>query len=223
MKIILRKIFIILFIMSPSYAVYADCINTDKNEQSLCEGMGDIVSNVRAAHHRAKEVMGDNESLSSLDELYKLQVNNCNNYKCLTDVSSKYYYVLSNSIRKKPVHVDKRLTLDEACEYTTNMRYYSALAAYSPLANVKASEDKARSYANMVLINDVSTFINAYAQPASIKFRQAYREGDAAFNRMFSSMIGSCKSVPANYLISLPDLVRSNAITFDELIEIYKR
>lgn len=207
----------------PLTSMSAGCQQSDGDEKFACENYESIKKNIDSVTAEAGRVMPGNSSLKSLNKLYGLQIKNCNNFKCRSDVASKYYMVVSSAIKSKPSHVDKKLTLEQACEATTQMRYYSAVAAFSPLNEARRAEVNAKRFGREIMVYDIAPYVQAYLDPASVRFRQAYMQGETALISMFTPMMGNCQSVPASSIPTLAKLVRSDGIEFDSLIKVYQR
>lgn len=209
--------------MTSLTAMAADCNNQGADERQHCEFLRDSSSNLKSAHADALRVTGNNDAMKSVDELFDLQMKNCNNYKCKSDVSAMYYGVISGIPKAKIIKGGKKLSLDEACDATTKMRYFSALAAYSPTSSAQIYERQALEFGREVQIYDISPFIKAYLSHVSNDFKQAYLEGDAPFQSMFTSMFSRCMSKPYEQLPSITSLVRNDMIDMGPLINVYKK
>ncbi|MFW5410795.1 hypothetical protein B7L51_019535 [Pectobacterium brasiliense] len=220
---IIRYAFFVSLIFASTPSISASCQQSDENEKFACESYASIKKNVANLMNDANRVMVGNSSLRSLNTLYDLQVKNCKNFKCRTDVSSKYYMVVRNAIDLKPSHVEKKLTLEQACEAITYMRYYSAVAAFSPSDEAYRAEVNAKRFGRDIMVDDITPYVKSFLSPSSVSFRQAYIQGDAALAAMFTQAMGSCQSVPTAFIPTLPNLVRSDGIDFDELIKVYQR
>lgn len=201
----------------------SECSSQDDKEQFNCEFLKDSAKNLQIAHSEAVKITGNNDSLRSVDELFKLQMENCKNYKCKGNTQAQYYGVISGIPKYKSTVSGNKLSLDEACDATTKMRYFSALAAYSQSRVAEVAERQSIEFGSKVLIYDVKNYIKAYLSPTSNDFKQAYYEGDAAFQSLFVSMFGSCISKPYEYLLTMPEMVRSNMIDMGQLIKVYKK
>ncbi|WP_447881064.1 hypothetical protein [Serratia fonticola] len=218
-----RLLMISIISLIPMTSFASECPSQDKDEKFYCEVLRDSSKNIKTAHAEAEKVTGNNSSLKSIDELYGLQMKNCKNYKCKSNVSSAYYGVISNIPGSKVVSGGGKLSLEEACDATTKMRYFAALSAFSPASSARAAEHQSREFGKMVQIDDVEPYIKAYLEPSSNEFKQAYLEGDAAFQSMFVSMFGSCMSNPYRYLQTASALVRNDMLDMGSLIAVYKK
>lgn len=201
----------------------SECSNQDDKEQFNCEFLKDSAENLQIAHSEAVKITGNNDSLKSVDELFKLQMGNCKNYKCKGNTQALYYGVISGISKYKTTISGKKLSLDDACDATTKMRYFAAVAAYSQSSEAEVAERQSIEFGRKVQVYDVRNYIKAYLSPASNEFKQAYFEGDAAFQSLFVSMFGRCMSKPYEYLPTMSELVRSDLIDMGQLIEVYKK
>lgn len=201
----------------------SECSNQDDKEQFNCEFLKGSAKNLQIAHSEAVKVTGNNDSLRSVDELFRLQMSNCKNYKCKGDVQAMYYGVISGIPKHKVKIGGKKLSLNDACDATTKMRYFAAIAAYSQSSESAVAERQSIEFGSKVQVYDVRNYIKSYLSPVSNEFRQAYLEGDSVFQGLFVSMFGRCMSKPYEYLPTMPELVRSNLIDMGQLIDVYKK